>query len=85
MKNKKVLEFFKEKVNLLHDGVYKDYHNVAIQALEKQFAKKPRGKSITHEGFVANCPACNKFIKYIFRISWCQNCGQKLDWSVDDE
>lgn len=50
--------------------------DVAIQALEKQIAKKPK----TDDRYVMHiCPWCNDFVKVSH--NYCQNCGQKLDWS----
>ena len=36
--------------------------NFIGRVLEKQITKQVKGKSVTHEGYVANCPSCNKFI-----------------------
>ena len=45
-------------------------------AKEKQIAKKPK----TDDRYVMYiCPCCNDFIKVSH--NYCQNCGQKLDWS----
>lgn len=48
-------------------------------AVERMKPKKVKGKSATHDGFVANCPSCNKFIRYIKNQFMC-DCGQSLDW-----
>ena len=49
---------------------------MAINALEKRIAKKPK----TDDRYVMYiCPCCNDFIKVSHNC--CQNCGQKLDWS----
>ena len=38
-----------------------------------------------------NCPECGSFLGYIierkeenYQVSYCENCGQKLDWDVFD-
>ena len=50
--------------------------DVAIQALDKQIPKKPK----TDDRYVMHiCPWCNDFVKVSH--NYCQNCGQKLDWS----
>jgi len=56
--------------------------NLAISALEKQDSKKVKGISVTHEGYVGNCPLCGKFIRYKENTHFCnhKNCGQKLNW-----
>lgn len=56
-----------------------DMHN-AIVALEKQMPKKVT-KSV--------CPSCNRF--FLFRHGekrkgdYCDNCGQALDWSENND
>ena len=51
--------------------------NTTIKAIEKQMPKK-----ITYEGFCPNC-------KYQYPMyppsleKYCSNCGQKLDWLID--
>ena len=41
---------------------------------EKHIAKTP---------LVNKCPCCSKTVFYV--ENYCPNCGQKLDWSVEDE
>ena len=54
---------------------YKKGLRMAINALEKQIAKKPK----TDDRYVMYiCPWCNDFVKVSH--NYCQNCGQKLDW-----
>ena len=58
-----------------------DYNanEMAIQALEKQIPKKPN----TDDRYVMYiCPCCNDFVKVSH--NYCQNCGQKLDWSDEE-
>lgn len=51
--------------------------NIAVQALEKQIPKKP---DFTEDKEFALCPCCNG--KGLFnKQKYCDNCGQKLDWS----
>jgi hypothetical protein len=48
--------------------------DLAIQALEKQSPKKTKGNRIII------CQICkNAYIDYLQK--YCQDCGQKLDWS----
>lgn len=55
-------------------------NEMAIQALEKQIAKKP---DFTEDKKFALCPCCNG--KGLFdKQKYCDNCGQKLDWSDED-
>ena len=49
---------------------------MAIKVLEKHIPKKPK----TDNRYVMYiCPWCNDFVKVSH--NYCQNCGQKLDWS----
>lgn len=53
----------------------------AIEAREKQIARKP---DFTEDKEFALCPCCNG--KGLFdKQKYCDNCGQKLDWSEESE
>lgn len=53
----------------------------AINALEKQIPKKPKERDCI--GFnTLVCPVC-KGALYLYE-PYCDNCGQKLDWSDSD-
>lgn len=63
--------------------------DVAIQALEKQIAKKAKVKKYSfypHSTLIKSrygkCPNCGT-VQVDDR--YCANCGQKLDWSETDE
>lgn len=98
MNEKKVreaIELIKSKIRILeklknygsaieerkkHIGLY----NTAIEALEKQLAKKPIEINDAYtpkigEFRVAKCPNCGHEVSDRFDI--CLECGQKLDWS----
>ena len=51
--------------------------NIAVQALEKQIPKKP---DFTEDKEFALCPCCNGK-GLLDKQKYCDNCGQKLDWS----
>lgn len=54
--------------------------DMAIDALEKQIAKKPIGEKYKLiEGF-GNCPNCNNFIDDMSSYRVCSRCGQAIDW-----
>ena len=54
---------------------------MSIQALEKQIPKKTKERDCI--GFDALvCPVC-KGALYLYE-SYCDNCGQKLDWSDEE-
>ena len=58
-------------------------NEMAIQALEKQIPKKPKIKHLG-SGIEVYCPSCNEshiFMDARFGFKYCQDCGQKLDWS----
>lgn len=54
--------------------------NIAVQALEKQVSKKP---DFTEDKEFALCPCCNGK-GLLNKQKYCDNCGQKLDWSDEE-
>ncbi len=58
--------------------------NMAIKALEKQIAKKPRFYASDYY-----CSVCGNLVgDSVFewrRFKYCDTCGQKLDWSREQE
>ena len=59
---------------------------VAIEALEKQIAKKPVKSENQVVRYVNTyyCPTCELGITGTNIAKWCYHCGQKLDWSDVD-
>ena len=67
---------------------------IAIQALEKQIPKKPR-KTDSYRGVLKRvyayvCPTCGnacleKYMNERQNTMFCWNCGQKIDWSDDND
>ena len=55
-------------------------NEMAVQALEKQVPKKP---DFTEDKEFALCPCCNGK-GLLDKQKYCDNCGQKLDWSDED-
>lgn len=60
-------------------------YNVAINALEKQIPKKPIFESEQTSPFgvddVPYCPSCRCDLP---EVSYCEKCGQALDWSDEE-
>ena len=60
---------------------------IALSALEYQIPKKPLPKG-THKGFDNYCcPSCNHILSNQYEeyeLPCCGNCGQKLDWKLDN-
>ena len=50
---------------------------VAIKALEKQTAEKV----IVWADNTEHCPFCEKDLTALGYLKYCNDCGQKLDWS----
>lgn len=67
---------------LIHDVMLKQYEEIGTpeecrEAIEKQRAKEPIDRCMFSE-----CPNCgNVEIQY---CTYCTDCGQKLDWSEED-
>lgn len=67
-------------------GDLNESFELSIKALEKQIAKKPIYPTISRD-MATYCPTCNKFVCFrdTSRFKYCQTCGQKLDWSEEDD
>ena len=70
---------------------------IAINTLEKQIPKKIEIRKATNDdieselrdfitvkGRICRCPSCRCCI-HISELKYCWECGQKLDWSDEDE
>lgn len=56
---------------------------LAIKALEKQIPKKP-----VYGTANIKCPSCGATLLYYFhsfKIDYCDECGQRLDWSEEND
>lgn len=79
----KLAELFQNK-----DSVAIEHCNTAIEALEKQLAKKVDFEEDVTEDMCVQCPSCGNFLGYQddcldenYQFDYCQSCGQKLDWT----
>ena len=54
--------------------------SIVVNALEKQIPKKP---DFTEDKEFALCPCCNGK-GLLDKQKYCDNCGQKLDWSDEE-
>ena len=61
--------------------------DMAINALEKQIPKKPIKSENQVVRYVNTyyCPTCELGITGTNIAKWCYHCGQKIDWSDDDD
>ena len=73
--------------NELNQCAYKA-NLLAISALEKQIPKKPlEQRYVNYEienELIGHCPSCRLKWDVSFWQRHCSNCGQKLDWSVEE-
>lgn len=74
----------KEQIDMIEE-----YYNLAIEALEKQLPEKVdakedfkgfNGNLICYKGF---CPSCG-YVVDSSKTNYCNACGQKLDWTVEE-
>ena len=85
LKNMRLFMQVEDKKNE-HKFAKNDYkaNEMAIQALEKQIAKKPRFYAGNYY-----CSACGNLVgNSVFewrRFKYCDTCGRKLDWSREHE
>lgn len=65
--------------------VKKAYFKECQEARERQRAKKPLSRTHCKDGKhplsqdIGRCPSCNGIVAE--DMFWCDDCGQKLDWS----
>ena len=64
-------------------GQQKEAFEVAINALEKQIAKKPRFYAHNYYCSVCDSLVGNSEFEWQ-RFKYCDTCGQKLDWSDEE-
>ena len=56
---------------------------LAIKALERQIPKKPIYGAANIK--CPNCGATLLYYFYSFKIDYCDECGQRLDWSEEND
>ena len=99
MTNKQVIEHLKllrdrtSNINIFNRIVF----DKILQALDKQEPKKPIkcklespiqiGNTRFEKGteILEKCPVCNNWVNGAKKQNCCDNCGQKLDWSDDND
>lgn len=69
--------------NLAYTDKFQDVCRTAIDALEKQIPKKPKliNEDYTMDGFLIRDFECSSCGNPYVEDSYCQTCGQPLDWS----
>ena len=70
--------------NIIKTNDYIEFVRMAINALEKQIPKKPRFYAHNYYCSVCDSLVGNNEFEWK-RFKYCDNCGQKLDWSDEDE
>lgn len=88
-KVRETIEDFKNLAELLQnkESPAVEHCNIAIEALEKQLPKKPIEVNDTYtpkigEFRVGTCPNC--LVEVSDRFNVCLDCGQKIDWRVEE-
>ena len=61
--------------------VDQEMFDAVIEALEKQIPKKPITDGTYKVEDVMQCPVCNGFVIYHKGISYCEKCGQAINWT----
>lgn len=101
MKPEEAIKILQERIDLTKQGwsdmvdlvEYQKALKRAVKALEKQIPRKVNnlseiyldfgvGKKIKVGGY-GNCPNCNYNIDIVSK--YCTRCGQKLDWSEEND
>ena len=83
MTTKELAKDLKEHIGCgIEVPLYDEELEVVVEALEKQVAKK----LVVWDNGTQHCPNCEHDLTYISsEDEYCCRCGQKLDWSVEDE
>lgn len=80
MKPEEAIELLKEGRERRIACLYIGYKDVALEALEKQVAKKSVRVVMGANGSTTDgCPVCGK--EFFEMVNYCPSCGQKVDWS----
>ena len=88
MKPEEAIEIIKVAIAEVEWNYPMDYtvaFEEAIMALEKQIPKKPVDDP---ENGWFECPNCGATLLYyfhLFKIDYCDECGQRLDWSEEND
>lgn len=78
MTENEAIKEFQQNIDMpFGSNISREASELAIQALEKQIPKKP---DFTEDKEFALCPCCNGN-GLADKQKYCDNCGQKLDWS----
>ena len=88
MTTKELAKDLKEHIGCgIEVPLYDEELEVVVEALEKQIAKKPKKTGIEGYRYVDAyiCPTCKGNFSGTRIADYCYHCGQKLDWSVEDE
>ena len=81
MTESKAVELLKNNEERRTSGTYIVVKHLSIIALEKQIAKKPKERDCIGFNTLA-CPVCKEAL-YLYE-QYCDNCGQKIDWSDEE-
>ena len=77
-------EIDKSEIDYMDNSHLYKANLTAMSALEKQIPKKPR-EVVDEKGWEDwACPKCRALIEGGSVMLHCWNCGQKLDWSVEE-
>ena len=92
MTRNEAIKFAKENI-LAYTSEMAEFKALAIEALERQIPKKPK----EYEDKFYACPICRNVLLHKWKkyntelmdksngLPYCLNCGQKLDWSDDND
>ena len=84
----KAIDYFKNRVSF-EMPVYDEPHfKTILNALERNEPVCVQTSYEDDDNHLFNCPNCDALWYYSNEKNewnYCPNCGQKLDWSVDDE
>ena len=55
------------------------------ELVDKETPKKVKIKEFDNGEYGAYCPSCNSGMPFHWKMKYCPSCGQKLDWSDEND
>lgn len=91
---KKIMFSFSADTKDIREEVFEFEDNVTDEEIEIEFQDwthnfidaawwvilPVKGLSVSHDGYVGNCPKCNKFIIEVQSLNRCKHCSQPISW-----
>lgn len=81
MTTKEMIEILRYKADNIKAKIEPEFFREVAKRLEKQVGKKPLVDYVRNSYKKYKCPMCKEEVQINYDMSYCLECGQKLDWS----